>query len=119
MPSQAEKKRRRLRQGAFGEYRFPGAEDDLSMATMVRYRTTEDVHSIARFFMEIYEEFEPHIQMRLTEDEGLPVFAAAVGPHYKGPGQFGAIVVMTDKRSRNKRKPIQHIIVTSRSGYDD
>ncbi|MFT5430409.1 MAG: hypothetical protein ACI9OJ_001083 [Myxococcota bacterium] len=111
-------KKPRFRRGPFGEAVFPGAEADLTMPTVVRYVTKADVPEIARFYEAVYGDARPHIQMVQEDDNGLPVFTLGVGPKYRGEGDFGAIVAMTDPATLKKRRQLRHILITSRSGYE-
>lgn len=111
-------KKPRFRRGPFGEAIFPGAEPDLTMETMVRYRTKAEVDEVGRFFEAVYGDERPHMQMEMTEENGEPMFALGVGPKYKGEARIGAIVVMLDPATRKKRRKMRHILVTSRSGYE-
>lgn len=114
----ADQKKPRFRRGPFGEAVFPGAEPDLTMETMVRYRTDAEVGEIAQFYEAVYRDAAPHIQFTSEVSNGRPIFALSVGPKYRGDGQFGAIVAMTDPDTLKKRRQHRHILITSRSGYD-
>ena len=115
----ADDKKPRFRRGPFGEAIFPGAEPDLTMETMVRYRTKATVREIARFYEAVYGDERPHMQLDLSKDGDETLFVLGVGPKYKGESRIGAIAVMIDPKTKKKRKQHTHIVVTSRSGYDD
>ena len=103
------------RYGPFGDARYPNAEPDLSMETMMRYRTDDSLGDVVRFFREQYEPAGKHIQMTTGEDDaGKPVFTLSVGRLYPDPVHFSAIVVMEAPKRRKKDRAIRHILVLAK-----
>lgn len=104
-----------IRNGPFGEPLYPNSRPDLSMETMMRYRTIDTVEDVARFYRDHYEPAGKTIQTSMgTDDSGEPVFTLSVGRLYKEPVHFSAIVVMEAPKLRKKQASYRHILVISK-----
>jgi hypothetical protein len=98
--------------GPFGEAIFPGAEEDLTMDAMRRYRTKEPFEEIARFYDAVYGG-QLRVRVGRAAAHDHPCFTVGVSADLSEPG-FTSLVVMVDPASLRKRKPLWHILVTKR-----
>lgn len=101
--------------GPFGEPLYPKATPDLSMETMMRYRTTDPLDEVARFYRDYFVPAGKHIQTSMGADnQGNAVFTLSVGRLYDQPIHFSAIVVMEAPKRREKDRPTRHILVIAK-----
>ena len=81
----------------------------------MRYRTSDSVHDVARFYREHYEPAGKAIQTSMgTDDSGEPVFSLSVGRLYEETVHFSAIVVMEAPKLKKKQPSYRHILVLSK-----
>ena len=106
----AEKKK--FKTGSYGEPIFPDAEVEMEIASLRRYRVKAELEEVGRFYEAAIEE-EKFVFGTWSEDpKAGRTFSVGVGPRCK-TYRFVAIVVMVDPKTKKKKQPWIHILVTA------
>jgi len=99
------------KKGPYGEPIYPEAEEEMRVASLVRYRVKAELEDVGRFYEEHFAGVNGVFGMWADGKEGR-TFSLGIGPRCTDYG-FTALVVMVDHRTRKKRRPWIHILVNA------